>query len=81
MLKLKAKIFEKYKDKLVYGITDKKNVNMSSKFDSLKVISKRREKVLKRFGFSLKDVVLLEQKGTANVEIVSKKHLGFALNN
>jgi hypothetical protein len=69
MLKLKAKIFEKYKDKLVYGITDKKDGNMSSKFDSLKVISKRREKVLKRFGFSLKDVVLLEQKRTANVEL------------
>jgi len=81
MLKLKAKIFEKYKDKLVYGITDKKDGNMSSKFDSLKVISKRREKILKRFGFSLKDLVLLEQKGTANVQIASEKHLGFALNN
>jgi polyphenol oxidase len=81
MLKLRAKIFEKYKDKLVYGITDKKDRNMSAKFDKVEIVTKRREKVLKRFGFSLNDTVLLEQKHTANVQVVGKKHLGFALNN
>jgi YfiH family protein len=81
MLKLRAKIFEKYKDKLVYGITDKKDGNMSAKFDKVEIVTKRREKVLKRFGFSLNDTVLLEQKHTANVQVVGKKHLGFALNN
>jgi YfiH family protein len=81
MLQLRAKIFEKYKDKLVYGITDKKDGNMSAKFDKVRIVSKRREKVLKRLGFSLKDAVLLEQKHTANVRIARRKHLGFALKN
>jgi YfiH family protein len=79
MLKLKVKIFERYKGKIVYGITDKRDGNMSAKFDKVGIVYKRREKVLKRFGFGLKDIVLLEQKHTANVRIARRKHLGFAL--
>jgi YfiH family protein len=47
----------------------------------VEIVTKRREKVLKRFRFSLNDVVLLEQKHTANVRIARIKHLGFALKN
>jgi copper oxidase (laccase) domain-containing protein len=79
MLKLKIKIFEKYKEKLVYGVTDKRDKNMSSRFDETEVVLKRREKILRKFGFGLKDVVRLIQKHTANVRIVNRRHLGFAL--
>jgi hypothetical protein len=81
MLKLRTKIFESYKNKLVYGVTDKRDGNMSANFDKVEIVSKRRENVLKRFGFSLKDAVLLEQKHTANVRFARRKHLGFALDN
>jgi hypothetical protein len=48
MLKLKVKIFERYKDKIVHGVTDKRDGNMSSKFDKLEIILRRRENILKK---------------------------------
>lgn len=78
---IRSKILDKYKKEIIYGISSKRDGNMSSKFDSLKVVISRRKKFLNKFGLSIKNLVLLEQKHTNKVVIAKKEHLGFAEKN